>query len=975
MDEGTYQYLLRRVYDVAGTTPEVAVSLNGKPVEVANFEEYAKRFLTQQEEENEEQGDAEAPEAAANMYYEKVNKRWEVAAAVAPHQGFQHVSFVNGIFTSEGGTHVAHVGDAIAKKVMEALKKRNPSLNITAASVRQHLMLFLNCLIENPSFSSQAKEQLVTPPSQFGSSCRITAAFVDRLLSTTNLEEVVVESLRSKESRELTRQLKRSSKDSMVRRIPKLEDANDAGGRKSHECTLILTEGDSAKALAVAGLSVVGRDKYGVFPLRGKLLNVRDLSPKAALKNEEISNLIAILGLDFTKTYKNTKPQQRGLRYGSVMIMTDQDHDGAHIKGLLLNFFDTFWPHLLENDGFLEEFITPVVKARKGKEELEFYSVAAYQDWLRQGDGRKGWKVKYYKGLGTSTAAEGRQYFSHIDKHHRRFQYEGKTDVSSLVKAFSKHTVGDRKQWLLAAPDVHGFYRGITALGSSDPPVIEDAPARDSTLKPTITYSKFVDSDLLDFSIADLSRSIPCVLDGLKPSQRKVLYACFKRGTQGEVKVSQLAGYCAEHTAYHHGEASLVSTIVGMAQDYVGSNNVPLLEPLGQFGTRLAGGKDAASARYIFTRLSPLARLLFPEVDDVLLPRRSDDGQLVEPIAYVPILPLVLLNGTNGIGTGWSTHVPSFQPQAVASCVLRHMGRDAAAQALTPTPAPMTPWFNGFTGSIAMTDSNYATHGIAEFVRGSSTKVRVKELPIGRWTDDYKQTLAKLLDSKVLTSVRENHTTTTVDFLLTLSKEVAEEIEEKAINNGDSMQAALMQLLRLKSTGSLQNMHLFSSEGRIRRYTTAEDVVADFVPTRQRLYSARRAHVLHQLNHDLGMMRHKIAFLEGVVHGNIDIGRLRREALVARLQELGFPLVFKSEEEGSGPSEGSDIKTALKGYSYLLNIPIANLSEDALVESSTKAGKLEEDLKQYEKTTVEDLWESEIMSFLDAFEKRRERHE
>ena len=155
----------------------------------------------------------------------------------------------------------------------------------------------------------------------------------------------------------------------------------------------------------------------------------------------------------------------------------------------------------------------------------------------------------------------------------------------------------------------------------------------------------FVNKELILFSRADLLRSIPSVVDGFKPSQRKVLFSCFKRKLRQDIKVAQLSGYVSEHSAYHHGEASLASTIVGLAQDFVGSNNVNLLVPSGQFGTRLQGGKDHASPRYIFTRLAPICRTVFPECDDALLEYLNEDGQVIEPEHYLPIIPLVLVNG------------------------------------------------------------------------------------------------------------------------------------------------------------------------------------------------------------------------------------------------------------------------------------------------------------------------------------------
>ena len=156
-----------------------------------------------------------------------------------------------------------------------------------------------------------------------------------------------------------------------------------------------------------------------------------------------------------------------------------------------------------------------------------------------------------------------------------------------------------------------------------------------------ISLSDFINKELILFSMADNARSIPSAVDGFKPGQRKIIFSCFKRNLKSEIKVAQLAGYVSEHSAYHHGEQSLCTTIVGMAQNYVASNNLPLLEPLGQFGTRLHGGKDAASPRYIFTNLSPLARAVFHPSDDPLLTYLNDDGQDIEPEWYLPVVPMV----------------------------------------------------------------------------------------------------------------------------------------------------------------------------------------------------------------------------------------------------------------------------------------------------------------------------------------------
>jgi len=175
-----------------------------------------------------------------------------------------------------------------------------------------------------------------------------------------------------------------------------------------------------------------------------------------------------------------------------------------------------------------------------------------------------------------------------------------------------------------------------------------------------------------------------------------VLFACFKRKLKNEIKVAQLSGYVAEHSAYHHGEVSLQQTIVSMAQHFVGANNISLLLPIGQFGTRIMGGKDSASARYIFTSLSPVTRTIFHEADDAVLTYLEEEGQSIEPNYYLPIIPMSLVNGAEGIGTGWSTFIPQHDPRQIVRNIRNLMqGKELET---------MHPWYKGFMGTIELTE-------------------------------------------------------------------------------------------------------------------------------------------------------------------------------------------------------------------------------------------------------------------------------
>ncbi|CAJ1331141.1 unnamed protein product [Effrenium voratum] len=534
--------------------------------------------------------------------------------------------------------------------------------------------------------------------------------------------------------------------------VPKLEDANLAGTKEGHSCTLILTEGDSAKALAVAGLSVVGRDRFGVFPLRGKLRNVRELSVKQMLENKEIDQVLKILALDANKEYRDAK----GLRYGSIMIMTDQDHDGSHIKGLIINFIQHWFPSLLRMPGFLKEFVTPIVKVSKGDQSKTFFTLPEYEAWKEANNNGQGWKVKYYKGLGTSTSAEAREYFADIDDHEIRFTYSGNRDDDLIDMAFAAKRSDERKTWISQ---------------------VEDGTFVDHS-QPTLSYTDFIEKELSLFAKYDVERAVPSMVDGLKPGQRKVLFGCFKKKLSSEIKVAQLSGYVAENSAYHHGEASLQGTIIGMAQTFVGSNNINLLEPRGQFGSRLQGGKDHAASRYIFTCLSKATRCIFPEEDDAVLEYQSEEGHQIEPRFYCPIIPLALVNGADGIGTGWSTSIPNYNPRDLIANVRLILRRQE--------PVAMTPWYRGFKGAVRPVENfpgKFEAMGVAQ--QKGRVRLEITELPVKRWTQDYKEWLVEQLPKSgnerraSITEMREYHSENSVHFSLSMTPDKLAEAERR----------------------------------------------------------------------------------------------------------------------------------------------------------------------------------------------------
>lgn len=951
LDEQDYAAMCRRVVDIAGCARgELKVTLNGFTIPVPSFEAYSYLYRNS---------------TLPPLCYMQVNDRWEVAVGLSEAGSFESVSFVNGMATTRGGTHVNAIVQQAAEALIDGVTKSYPELAdiVNQNLVRRNLFVTCNALVENPNFDSQTKEFLTSGRSTWGSDCNLSNSFLATLLvprreGGPGIVEEVVKMAQSRLQASLVKLVGGGKKTkSQLLLIEKLDDAHLAGTKSAPECTLILTEGDSAKALAVAGLEVIGRQKFGVFPLRGKFLNVRDKTVDQLTKNAEVKALCSILGLDFKKKYATTEERAK-LRYGSIMLMTDQDNDGSHIKGLILNFFRHFWPDILKSavnnptsPPFISSFVTPLLKAtnKKNKNEvLAFYTVADYNAWrssFAKPDDLKHWKLKYYKGLGTSTPSEAKEYFKNFNQHVRPFQWNSETDGDLLDMVFDKSRAADRRDWIIEEYDEE-------STTYTDP---DDGNA--------VSFEDFISKEMIHFSNADNVRSLPSVIDGLKPSQRKVLYACFKRKLNAEVKVAQLTGYCAEHTAYHHGEASLQSTIIGMAQDFVGSNNINLLVPEGQFGTRMAGGKDAASPRYIFTFLTPFARLLFPEDDDILLEQREDDGEIIEPIFYCPIIPLLLVNGSMGIGTGWSTYIPSHNPREVLDYIRAKLDGKEELPSIRP-------WAKGFNGDIVERESGQGFLSIGKIESTTSKKVVISELPLGRWTNDYKAFLGKMREKGEIQSFVENHTTTSVSFTVNVEATQLSKMREKGLE----------EVFKLVTNLSTSNMHAFGADNTIVKFTTAEEIAEAYFPTRYNLYIDRKSVLQSEMSFSAAVMMNKARFIQSVVDGEVDLIRQRqtKEQTVRRLAELGFDdsnrlksirqdnalykkrasrLIDESLVEGEGNELGQ--------YDYLLNMPISSLTAEKIAELHRSVKKTETNLDELKKTTPEDLWRKD----LDQLEK------
>jgi DNA topoisomerase-2 len=835
---------------------------------------------------------------------------------------FEAISFVNGIYTKSGGVHVDETSEALFRNIVKKMNKKDkPQVNIS--DVKKFFRIFVIATVINPEFSSQEKEKLEAPVIKV----EFKASDINKLLKWSVIEEIQ-DIIKMKEMSVLK---KTEKKKKGYTKIEGLDQANNAGGRLGYECSLILCEGLSAKTYAAAGIQKgigekEGRNWFGILPLRGKCLNVRNSIPSMIAKNKVITDLIQALGLRYDVDYKD-ESNYKTLSYGKVVLLTDADVDGIHIEALIMNFFHYLFPSLLERkEPYLVSMKTPIVRVFNPKGDILFYDENKFREYSRNQS--KTFKSKYYKGLGTTKPEDVPDTFGL-----KMVEYDNDNEVNTVInKVFHKKFSDTRKTWL--------------ANYNPEPKFSLDNEGK--VVKMNMSY--FFDNELIKFSINDCKRSIPTLYDGLKESQRKILYAVKKRDLtykKQSLKVAQLGGYVAEHSNYHHGEQNLYDTIINMAQDFVGSNNIPLLYRDGMFGTRNTGGSDAASARYIFTKMETITPYIFRSEDDVLLEYLEDDGDKIEPKFYIPIIPMILINGSKGIGTGWSSTIPNYNPLDIVECIKIWLEKDGKVlienEDSTISLLPdIEPWYRGFEGKIEKSENKFISYGI---LSKDKNKLNVTELPINLWIDSFKNFCEDLLVSKDIKDLKNYSTPSKANFVITETSDGL----NCDINN-----------LKLFSYIHTTNMVLFNDKDQLKKYSI-DQIINDFCIMRFEFYIKRKKYIVNNYEKELRHIGNKERFITEVVNKSLLIMNVDETDIVEELEKRGY-----DKESTKEVDDGEDIKN---GYNYLLRLPVRSLTANKIKELKNDIESIKTKLDNIRKTSEKQLWLNDLTEFENEYTK------
>lgn len=937
----------KRVHDL--THLPVDIYLNGDLLPRLSWQQYASMF----------------PISPQLFTFE--TRDWKIAFGVATDRS-RIISYVNNIATYEGGEHVKYILSQLHSRIATVFASGKPDVTLNIATLKSKLSIIIYSIIEDPLFTSQAKEKLSTKPSSFGTSCTIPASIIDAFIANTPIIELLTPPSRT------SKPTKR--KTGKLTSIEQLVEANMAGTSEGYKCTLFLCEGLSAKTMCDKGIGILGHDYFGCYPLRGKVLNARNASDNKYDANRELTDICDIIGLVNGQTYTST----RDLRYGKVVCVKDADADGAAIMGLVINFFESKFPSLLRIPGFFSEFVSPMIKVVYNANDpsrrtvIPFYNEVEYKLFIdnvrrrrdpnaassisiddidpnllsrmtlpQPRDGK--FNVEFIKGLATNEDDDVIEYFTHYDDNVIEIQFPDQCD-QWLDMAFNAKRTDHRKLWLSTiTPD--------TCL-----PRQKGVP---------ISVIDFIRSELVLFGHDACMRSIPSVIDGLKPSQRKILYTLFGMGAKAyeKMKVFQLGGLVAKKANYHHGDASINATIIGMAQDYpTCGNNIPLLKRSGQFGSRNCCGMDHGAPRYIACSLGRLTRLIYPAVDDSLCIVKEEDNQVVEPLYYVPIIPMVLVNGAKGIGTGWSTDVPSFSVKDVIKCVKGMLkGEDVSH---------IRSMYNGFSGKVTEERDGWVYSGVVR--KRDSKTFDVKELPIRYSITKLRNRLNYLMELHEVSKMKnvkgkeaamealekrakkmKVNFTPIVEVVSYVDRGTSDVIDMEVTFAKTMTIKDVMDVLGLTLSVKNTNMVAFDVEYCIAKYESIAEMVREWWDVRYEMYVKRIEKLREEMKREMERLSNKARFVKENVEGKMDVKGKRKVVIVKELERNGYAKLSGKDEE--------------EGYDYLLSMKIWSLTKEKYDELMRKVKDAEERLDRMMRMTVEEMWMDEVVGLEKALDK------
>ncbi len=898
----------------------------------------------------------------------------------------EHISFINGLYLSEGGTHikyiVKHILDSTKSKLEKKLKDK---IKITSKVISNLMFILFKGDMNNLEYKNQSKNELSISETRF-KEFSMNKKSIDSIWQL--LENKIDQLYLNKITKEIT-----TKRVNNLSGIKKYTSAHYAGTSKSSKCTLFIPEGDSAESCVRNGLSgnkELGFQYNGLFNIQGvpmnarKEVDIREIKKtvdgesvvekiidrkKKLNENERLTSLVKVLNLNWHYKYSDDEEGNKEfstLRYGKVVIAVDYDTDGiGNICGLLLSFFNLFYPELIKRK-YVSILNTPLIRAYPVKKTHmgnklfieEFYNSQEFEEWMSTND-IKMYKINYIKGLATHSNAEIKNMFKDMYSRINPFIHDKDTD--SAFETYFGNDSDKRKDVL--SKEVKLINEHGQEVDLSYYKKIGEIPC-----------SAQLNKNTRDYQLENVQRKMPHVIDGLNPARRKVLCgSIYKfRQSNNKIKVFQLGGYIAEKMLYHHGSDSLNSTIINMAQSFIGARNIPVLLPIGQFGTHYKGGKDAGSPRYIDTKLNKeVVELLYPYKDLDILEWTDIDGEIGEPKYFVPIIPTSIMEDILLPATGWKIEIWARDFDTIIDNVYRLIENESS-------DLKFMPYFKGrFKGTEVMCKAEYnklpESFLIGSYLlkeKSDNVIINITSLPPRVWIDSYIENI-KEIDGIV--KVRDNSTINNVDIELTLTKDLVNKMKTSYSNYLSSKEGKRLEDVKskidyvhygLKLYIKLNHcINMYSEHDTVLEYNNYEDILRKWFSVRKQCYLDRVLRECIILKSKIIMCENYIKFIEN--HDSYGLSKLSEKEAIKLLENKQFVKLNKNIIDSAGKIKNSELEHNIisvdSNYNYLLNLSYRQMNSDCLEKLVKKLKSLKKELKEFSKeNSYKQIWIDEI---------------
>lgn len=827
-----------------------------------------------------------------------------------PNKSF-HIGFANHVINPEGGVHVNAPVKLLKDRINNHIKADDSTKKMDIREIKKHISVLITAtgVVEPEWGGGQAKTSMTSP--------NIPMEVTDKDFKHVSKWGIFTA---LNEARDMKALSKLSEVDPANRRgkyiSTKLgEDATLAGTKDGHLCTLAIVEGDSAKGFWLALLDYLehGKRLNGVLTLRGKVKNILKCKPEDLIKNAEIKDMVARLGLEAGKTYTNVKQ----FRYGKVMIMTDADEDGSHIKALLIAFFSEFCPSVFAL-GFIVDYMTPYRKLTKGNRSLRFYYETQYLQWRQDNPSETGWIEQYYKGLGSNKDHDIEEIAA--DPKVVTFQLDAGARSKIHMAMGANKESREKKQWI----------KKHDVMGTKD------------IVGGVLPVSDFIDGFLRPYSFSTISRNMPHLMDGLTNVARKIVFGAFKKWgrectSKALVKVNDFAGLVSTKTKYHHGDSIQIS-VIRMAQEYVGSNNLPLLfGDGGRFGDIEEGIKSAAQPRYLEVNASSLLPYIFRKEDDSILTPDVVDGAEVEPCMYLPVIPMVLVNGVNSVSSGWRCEIPSYDPAMLIDAYLDRLDGKVFKEP--------QPFYRGHAGKNVVDVGTFTSTGCADIHPDGSYTVTC--LPVGMWNKKYYKQLMQWVLSDKIAEFESDCTATRTHFTV---------YGLKAVNEVGVPRQLKLSDLEITKSRVLSNITVKGPDGFPIEYANVRSVMEHYYNLRLSYYGPRKAKMVEAMTKKMSNLKEKLAYATACYEARLvftDDNKkpIKRSDMVARIVSMELNTGFYLGNNGHSKVSHSDY------------------DQDGIASIKAEIASMSKELNELEAKTSEQMWREDLLELREQYYK------